>query len=166
MPARRLTLGRIAAPHGVLGWVKVDSFTDPPESLLDHEAWTLQNAAGEVQDFRIEDGQLYGRQLRVKLLGIADRDAAALLRGREVVIDRAALPPTAEREYYRDDLIGMVVKNLEGVTLGTVSHFVEGAAVLMVVKGKRERWLPAGPPCLRKVDLDSRELRVDWPEDF
>jgi 16S rRNA processing protein RimM len=166
MTARRLTLGRIASPHGVQGWLKVDSFTEPPESLLDREAWSLQNAAGEVQEFQLEDGQLYGRQLRVKLLGIEDRDAAALLRGREVVIDRAALPPTGKGEYYRADLIGLTVKNLDGVTLGTVSHFVEGASVLMVVKGERERWLPAGAPCLRKVNLEARELQVDWAEDF
>jgi 16S rRNA processing protein RimM len=166
MPARRLTLGRIAAPHGVQGWLKVDSFTDPPESLLDQESWFLQNASGELQEFRLEDGQIYGRQLRVKLQGVADRGSAALLTGRQVTIDRAELPPTGRREYYRDDLIGMTVKNLEGVTLGKVSHFVDGASVLMVVKGERERWLPAGAPCLRKVDLDAGELQVDWPEDF
>lgn len=166
MPARRLTLGRIAAPHGVQGWLKVDSFTDPPETLLEQDSWFLQNASGELQEFQLEDGQIYGRQLRVKLQGVADRDAAALLTGRQVTIDRAALPPAGKREYYRDDLIGMTVLNLQGVTLGKVSHFVEGASVLMVVKGERERWLPAGEPCLRKVDLEAGELQVDWPDDF
>jgi 16S rRNA processing protein RimM len=166
MPARPLTLGRIASPHGVQGWLKVDSFTEPVDSLLERASWSLQSATGETQEFRLEAGQLYGRQLRVKLQGVDDRDAAALLRGREVVVDRAALPPTGEREYYRDDLIGMSVKNLEGVVLGTVSHFVEGASVLMVVKGERERWIPAGAPTLRKVSLDAHELQVDWPEDF
>jgi 16S rRNA processing protein RimM len=166
MPARPLTLGRIASPHGVQGWLKVDSFTDPVDSLLEQASWSLLNAAGETQEFALEAGQVYGRQLRVKLLGIDDRDAAALLRGREVVIDRAALPPTGEREHYRDDLIGMSVKNLEGVVLGTVSHFVEGASLLMVVKGERERWIPAGAPTLRRVSMATRELQVDWPEDF
>ncbi|MEO7775654.1 MAG: ribosome maturation factor RimM [Steroidobacteraceae bacterium] len=166
MPARRLTLGRIAAPHGVQGWVKVDSFTDPPEALLERSTWCLQNAAGELQDCTLKDGQIYGRQLRVRLQGIEDRDAAALLTGRQIVIERDALPPTGEREYYRDDLIGLRVTNLEGVAFGTVSHFVEGATVLMVVRGERERWLPAGEPCLRRVDLANGEVKVDWPADL
>jgi 16S rRNA processing protein RimM len=167
MPARRLTLGRIAAPHGVQGWLKVDSFTDPPEALLDQARWLLQDAAGGIRECELAEGQIYGRQLRVRLQGIADRDAAAALTGRQVVIDRDALPPTGEREYYRDDLVGLAVRNLDGVSFGTVSHFVEGGQnVLMVVRGERERWLPAGAPTLRRVDLAAGELQVDWPADL
>ncbi len=37
-----LTLGRVATAHGIRGWVLVQSFADPPDSLLDHDEWQWQ----------------------------------------------------------------------------------------------------------------------------
>jgi ribosomal 30S subunit maturation factor RimM len=52
------------------------------------------------------------------------------------------------------------------VELGKLDHFVDGAATAtMVVAGKSEYWIPAIPQYLRKVDLESRLLSVDWPAD-
>ena len=50
--------------------------------------------------------------------GVEDRDGAALLTGAWVEVERAELPPTGDREYYRADLIGFEVTNLEGVDAG------------------------------------------------
>ena len=59
----------------------------------------------------------------------------------------------------------MKVGNLEGVFLGTVSHFVDSAAgSLMVITGAAEEyWVPARPQHLKKVDLEARTIEVDWP---
>jgi len=84
-----------------------------------------------------------------------------------VQIERSELAPTAEREHYREDLVGMPVSNLEGVTLGTVSHFVDlPAGAVMVVRGEREHWVPASPPQLRRVDTAARSILVDWPDEL
>jgi 16S rRNA processing protein RimM len=108
-----------------------------------------------------------GRGLFVQLEGIADRDAAAGLRGYEILIDSAELPPVGQGEFYREDLQGFTVRNCEGEVLGTLQHFLEApAGPLMVVSGERERWLPASPPHLRRVNLAQREIEIDWPADF
>jgi 16S rRNA processing protein RimM len=84
-----------------------------------------------------------------------------------IEIDRARLPPTAEREYYRADLIGCIVTNEQDVELGVVDHFVEAAGnAVMVVKGEREHWVPAAPRHLQKVDLAAKRLTVDWPAEL
>jgi 16S rRNA processing protein RimM len=83
-----------------------------------------------------------------------------------IEIERAALPPTAEREYYRADLVGMSVRNLEGASLGVVSHFVDApAGAVMVTRepGGREHWVLALPKHLRQVDMAARTVLVDWP---
>ena len=96
---------------------------------------------------------------------VEDRNAAELLRGRDIEVARAALPPTAEREYYRDDLVGMRVRTRTGAELGRVSHFIEAPAEpVMVIKGVREHWVPAVPRYLRRVDLEQGEIEVDWPD--
>ena len=84
-------------------------------------------------------------------------------------VDRAALPPPGEREYYRADLVGFSVRNLEGAELGTVSHFVDmpgGAVMVTQAPGGREHWVPAVPRHLRQVDPAARTILVDWPAEL
>jgi 16S rRNA processing protein RimM len=160
-------LGQISGAHGIQGWLRVRSFTDPPQALLDYEPWQLRDASGALRSCELEDASFDGRVLRVALAGVADRNAAEALRGLEVVVQRAALPPTAEREYYQSDLLGFSVENLEGAKLGTLSHFVDGGSQpLMVVHGARETWIPATPPHLHRVLLTERRVLVDWPAEL
>lgn len=159
-------LGRIGSPYGVLGWMHIQSFTDPPEGVLDYPVWGLRSGPGSLTSYELVEGRIQGRGVVARLKGVADRDAAALLRGALIEVRRSALPPPGEREYYRADLIGFAVRNLEGVELGKLDHFVDGAAsAMMVVVGTDEYWIPAIPAHLRKVDLDGRSLSVDWPAD-
>jgi 16S rRNA processing protein RimM len=166
-PVRSVVIGRIGGAHGLRGWLKVLSFTDPPDNLLQHPVWSLRGPDGTATDYRLRDAEFDGRWLRASLEGVEDRDAAELLRGMEVVVARSALPPAGQREYYRDDLLGMEVRNLAGVVLGRVSHFVDAPAVpVMVIRGEREHWVPAAPPHLLRVRLEQGEIDVDWPEEL
>jgi 16S rRNA processing protein RimM len=159
-------LGRIGSPYGVLGWMHIQSFTDPPEGVLDYPVWELRLGPGSQASHRLVEGRIQGRGLVARLEGIGDRNAAALLRGAMIEVPRSALPKPGKREYYRADLIGFTVRNLEGVELGRLDHFVDGAAsTMMVVVGADEYWIPAIPQYLRKVELDGRSVSVDWPAD-
>ena len=120
-------LGRIGSPYGVLGWMHIQSFTEPPEAVLDYPQWGLRQGPGSQTSHRLVEGRIQGRGLVARLDGVADRDAAALLRGAMIEVRRSELPPPGKREYYRADLVGCVVRNLEGVELGRLDHFVEAA---------------------------------------
>jgi 16S rRNA processing protein RimM len=157
-----IQLGFVGAPFGVRGWIKLRSHTDPPERLLDHR--TLLIGRGSVwQNYRIEASGRSGGALTVKLAGVEDRDQAQALRGAEVCVPRSELPQRDDKDFYRADLIGCDVVNLEGLDLGIVQHFIETPAqVLMVVRGTQEFWIPAVPQHLRRVDLQQRRVVVDW----
>ena len=157
-----IQLGVVGAPFGVRGWIKLRSHTDPPERLLDHRS--LRIGRGSVwQDYRVEARGRSGGALTVKLAGVEDRDQAQALRGAEVCVPRTELPPRDDKDFYRADLIGCEVVNLEGLGLGVVEHFIETPAqVLMVVRGAQEFWIPAVPQHLRRVDLQERRVVVDW----
>ncbi|HEX8758366.1 MAG TPA: ribosome maturation factor RimM [Steroidobacteraceae bacterium] len=173
-------LGRIGAPFGLAGWVHVSSFTEPPEALLDYEEWTLRPEGGERSRLRLVEGHLQGERLVVRLEGMGDRDAAARLTGAWVEVERADLPPTGDREYYRADLIGLEVENLEGIALGRVVHFIDApSGAVMVVADRqeaaagarggasaREHWVLADPAHLRRVDLVAGRILVDWPAEL
>ena len=166
-PPRSIVLGRIVGAHGIRGWLKVHSYTEPPDNILQHPVWTLQAAGGAPREYRVRDAEFDGRWLRASLEGVEDRNAAELLGGMDIQVARTALPPAGKREYYRDDLLGFEVRNLEGVVLGSLSHYVEAPTVpVMVVRGAREHWVPAGPPHLVRVSLERREIEVDWPDEL
>jgi 16S rRNA processing protein RimM len=174
-----LELGRIGAPFGLDGWVHVSSYTEPREALLEYREWALRREGSERQRYRLIEGRVHGERLIARLEGIESRDGAALLTGAWVEIERAALPPTGDREYYRADLIGLEVENLEGVALGRVAYFIDApAGAVMVVEGPegsadgtrpeaaREHWVLADPAHLRRVDLAAGRIWVDWPAEL
>jgi 16S rRNA processing protein RimM len=160
-----IQLGFVGAPFGVRGWIKLRSHTDPPERLLDHRSLCI--GQGSVwQNYRIEASGRSGGALTVKLTGVEDRDQAQALRGAQVCVPRGELPQRNEKDFYRADLIGCEVVNLDGIGLGFVQHFIESPAqVLMVVRGTQEFWIPAVPQHLRRVDLQARRVVVDWNAD-
>lgn len=161
--ARRVSLGRVVGPHGVRGWVKVESWTRPRENILGFACWHLAGAA-EERAYRVLDGRHPGKALAARLEGVDDRDAALALAGLEIRVRRDALPPAEEGEYYWWDLEGLRVETPNGVTLGVVDHLVEtGANDVLVVRGERERLIPFVPgEVVIDVDLEAGRLRVDW----
>jgi 16S rRNA processing protein RimM len=178
LPPRWVELGRIGAPFGLAGWVHVSSFTEPAEALLEYGEWVLRQEGGERKRHRLIEGRVQGERLVVRLEGTDDRDGAALLTGAWVEIERAALPPTGDREYYRADLIGLEVENVEGIALGRVAYFIDApaGAVMVVVEREgaagtaeasgREHWVLANPTHLRRVDLAAGRVLVDWPAEL
>jgi 16S rRNA processing protein RimM len=100
------------------------------------------------------------------LEGVEDRDAASALTGAVIEVQRSELPLPGKRQHYRADLIGLSVRNLEGVELGQVAQFVDApGGPVMVVKDAagREHWVLATPQHLRKVELDAGLIQVNWP---
>jgi 16S rRNA processing protein RimM len=163
-----VVVGRIGGAHGIKGWVRVQSFTDPPHALLEYTGWQLRSRAGALAACELRDADGNGRILRIAFAGCEDRNAAEALRGLEIVVPRAALPPAAPREHYQQDLLGFAVVNLEGERLGVLEYFVDGAAqpLMSVRDGEQVRCVPAAPPQLRRVQMAERQVVVDWPKDF
>jgi 16S rRNA processing protein RimM len=148
--------------------VHVDSYTDPPEGLLEYPQWVLRTGSGERVTRKLAEGQPQADRLVARLDGIEDRDAASLLTGAVIEVQRTDLPPPGKRQHYRADLVGLAVRNLEGVEMGQVAQFVDAPTgpVMVVKDGEgREHWVLATPEYLRKVELEAGLILVDWPLD-
>ena len=165
--ARRVVIGRVIGPHGVRGWVKVLSYTEPRTNILDFASWQLRCEEG-WRVFTLAETHAHGGRVLVRLDEVGDREAAAALAGSEIAVMRSDLPATDEGEYYWSDLEGMRVCNLEGRELGRVVYlFATGANDVMVLKGERERLVPfVHGTVVKEVDLTSGEIRVDWDAEF
>ncbi len=165
--SRMVVLGRVAGVFGVSGWVKVFSHTSPPENILNYDPWYLKSAGG-WRECRLLNGRRQGKGLVAGMEGCTDRDQAAALIGSDIAVPRASLETLGQDEYYWTDLQGLEVINLEGRSLGRVSHlFSTGANDVLVLKGERERLVPfVWEQVVKSVDLDGGRMQVDWDTDF
>jgi 16S rRNA processing protein RimM len=101
-------LGRLAAPWGVKGWIRVHSYTDPPAAILDYPVWRLAGPGGGWEPIRVVEGRRHGagRDLVVAIEGVSSPEDARRYVSRDVGLPRAELPAPGPGEYYWDDLVG------------------------------------------------------------
>ena len=155
-------MGRVRAPHGLKGWIKIQPFTQELEGLLNYPEWWL-GGEGQWQQHRISESAVHGSMVVARLEGFTDRDAAAGLRGRDVAVPRAAMPENREGEFYWNDLLGIEVAQRNSAKLGLVTRILEtGANTVLVVQGDKEFLVPFIHDVIVNVDLKARKLIVDW----
>jgi 16S rRNA processing protein RimM len=166
-PEPYVIMGRILAPYGVRGWIRVQPQTEALDGLLAYRQWWLQRGDDEWSEQRLAEGRVHGSALIVRFEGIDDRDQAASFAGTRIAVPRSALPPAQQGEYYWCDLVGLTVVNLQGEVLGEVAEiFATGANDVLVVRGERERLIPFVAAAVEQVDVRTRTVLVDWASDY
>jgi 16S rRNA processing protein RimM len=167
-----IVLGRIVAPFGVKGWVKIHPFGDDPGSWSTMPQWWLGEADDAPdsawQPVTLIDCKAHGAGWIAAFADHAGRDAAEALVGRYIGAPREALPRTEKDEYYWGDLVGLAVRNKADEALGTVESLLSTGAhdVLQVRDGELERLIPFVAAYVLEVDLAARVIRVDWEKDW
>lgn len=158
-------LGYISGVHGIRGWVKVHSFTQPVEAILEYRPWLMGE---ELEAVEIRAGRPQGKTLVAQLPGVEDPEAARAWVGKTIAVERARLPGLPRDSYYWADLEGLEVRTVAGQVLGRVATLIEtGANDVLVVRGERERLIPFVPGrYVKRVALQAGLIEVDWdPED-
>jgi 16S rRNA processing protein RimM len=153
---RRIALAAVAGAHGVKGEVRLKLFSDSAESLAAHQKLYVGGAVRRL--LAVRDG---GKAAVARFEGIADRGAAEALRGSLVEVDRSALPPLEEGEYYHADLIGLPCEDGDGGALGTVvavENFGAGDLLEVKLEGGKRSLIPFKPGI---ADLGDRKIVLD-----
>jgi 16S rRNA processing protein RimM len=171
--SQETVVGRITSVFGVQGWLKVFSFTEPREGILNYHQWTLL-LDGKRIPVEVINGRRQGQGIVVRLKGIDDREVARSYCGADVVVSTEELPQLPEGEYYWHQLEGLDVFTTEDEYLGKVHHLIEtGSNDVLVVRAtdasidQRERLIPYLPDqVVRSVDLAGSRLVADWDPEF
>ena len=163
---KKLLVGKINGFFGLQGWVKVFSYTKPRVNILSYSPWSI-DVDGELQKIEINNGREQSKTIVVHIKGIDTREDSQKFIGKDIYIDKEQLPKLKKGEYYWHELIGFEVFNQNKEKLGLVDYFVEtGSNNVLVVKGKKEHWIPYIEPYLVSVDSINKVVSVDWDKDF
>jgi 16S rRNA processing protein RimM len=158
-----LLVGRIARPHGIRGQVAVNPETDFMEDRFRVGRILRVGPPERMREYEIRDVRFHKGRPIVQFAGIDSMNDAEALSGADLWVPEAGLPPLPERTFYRHDLIGCDVQDMQGAALGRVTG-VEGPLdrSYLVVDG--HMLIPlVGGICV-SVDIAGRRVTVDPPE--
>lgn len=161
-------IGRVGAVHGVKGAVKVHSFTEPKEQILDYHPWLIHHNH-QWQALKVLSTHWHGQFLLVQFENFSDRDEVRLLTNADIAVSRSQLAPLAENEYYWRDLIGLTVYTPDGTLLGVVDSLLETGAndVLVVKNDKKEHLIPyLLGQFIQEINLEEKRIIADWDPEF
>jgi len=169
VPDSRIQVGVIGRAHGVRGLVRVTSHTADPADLTAYGP--LSDAAGQVFVLRWKSEGVaeVSRVVNGVAVKVTDRAAAEKLTNTKLFIDRTALPPADEDEFYLTDLIGLAVVDPDGGVLGTVSvvhDYGAGVSLEIVRDSKPPLLLPFTAACVPTVDIAAGKLVAVLPDEI
>ena len=163
---KKIYLGKITGVHGIKGWLKIQSFSSPPENILNYPQWIINNQ-GKEDFYSIEQGRKQKNKIVVKLEKINDRNTAESLINSKIQILRSDLPKLSNENYYWSDLVGLSVLNSEDKVIGKIESLIETGAndVMVVNTSKDERILIpfVMHETIKEVNVELNYMKVDWP---
>lgn len=133
-----LAIGRIVAPQGLRGELRVYPSTDFPERFEEPgQRWLLRPGQTEPQAVELVEGyEVPGKGLYVvKLAGVGDRNQAEALRDSLLLVPESDRPPLEEDEFHVVDLLGLsVIEQATQTLIGTVSDVIPAGNDLLEVQ--------------------------------
>ncbi len=149
----KILVGKIVAPQGIRGEMRVQTYTAAPTDLKDMK---IESTEFDGTDFQfVRRLNPTSNVIIARIRGINDRNAAEEMRGVELYVSRDTLPPTKDGEYYQADLIGFVVER-DGKIIGQIDGFQNfGAGDIMELdNGYMVSFAGA------EVDLENKTVKV------
>lgn len=167
-PTSHVVMGRIGAPWGIKGWVKVFSYTQPAGNLMQYLQYDVE-ASGGLHTLEFAEIREQGGHFVALPKGVLTREEASRFTGLELLLAKDRLPVLDEGVYWHQ-LEGLRVVTESGEDLGRVQYLMEtGANDVLVIRGddqsidRRERLLPyVVGLVVRRVDVVAGRIAVVW----
>lgn len=160
---KRIVIGKIVAPHGVRGDIRILPLTDKPEQFLDLDYLLLPDG----KRLTVRNARFHKNMVLVATKEITNMNEAELLRDKDVSIYFEDLPDLEEGEFYVSDLIGLDVVDEAGTKLGTFKDCQSTGVndyYIVDVPGAKELLIPALKQYVKEINLEEGRIVVVVPE--
>lgn len=157
-----VAVAEIARPHGVRGELRLKIYSGDPTLLQRRPPIQLRDAEGKLHAARIASARHADKALLVQLEGIADRDAAELMRGKEILVERKEFAPLEEGEFYACDIEGARAELVTGELVGTVTGLgsYPTCDVLLIDREGGRIEVPILPHFVESVDAAAKLVKL------
>ncbi len=161
-PDEMIMVGKVVAPHGVRGDLRIFPDTDRPEIFQ-----KLDRIFIDGQIYKLVSARPHKNIYIFHLSGVDTREGAEHLVGGMVSVPFGELPPRKSGSYYYFQIIGLSVYEQNGNYVGAVREILQTGAndvyVVRVPDGK-DICLPAIPSCVLDICLEEQKMIVQMPE--
>ncbi len=160
---KEIVIGKIVAPHGVRGDIRIMPLTDRPEQFLNLSYLLLEDG----RQLTVKAARFHKRMVLVSTKEITTMNDAELLRDKKILIRAEDLPPLEEGRFYVADLIGLPVFDEEGKQLGTFKDSITTGSndvYIVAVPGGKDLLVPALKIYVREINLQEKRIVVKLPE--
>lgn len=160
---KEIVIGKIVAPHGVRGDIRIMPLTDRPEQFLNLSYLLLEDGC----QLTVKAARFHKRMVLVSTKEITTMNDAELLRDKKILIRAEDLPPLEEGRFYVADLIGLPVFDEEGKQLGTFKDSITTGSndvYIVAVPGSKDILIPALKIYVREINLQEKRIVVKLPE--
>lgn len=160
---KEIVIGKIVAPHGVRGDIRIMPLTDRPEQFLNLSYLLLEDG----RQLTVKAARFHKRMVLVSTKEITTMNDAELLRDKKILIRAEDLPPLEEGRFYVADLIGLPVFDEEGKQLGTFKDSITTGSndvYIIAVPGSKDLLIPALKIYVREINLQEKRIVVKLPE--
>lgn len=156
---RDIVIGKIAAPLGIRGEMKVVVLTDFPERFDAGAELALRLTDGQRRSIKVKAQRLYKDGLALRLEGVETRNDVEDIKGAEFVVDVDEIRELPADTFYIFDLIGLKVVTTDGRECGEVTEIMHGGAndVYLTSTGL---CIPALKQVVDKIDIDQGALTI------
>ncbi len=154
-------MGRVLAPRGLTGEIKVETHSDAPGRFSPGGILHIRDHPHKIE----HSTSLPKGALALKLEGVENHKEAESLRGALLLVPEDMVPPLPEGEYYHFQIIDMKVYTQETEYLGRVTEILSTGSndVYVVSEGGKDLLIPALDDVVKDVDVARRTMTVDLP---
>ena len=160
---KEIIIGKIVAPHGVRGDIRILPLTEKPELFLDLEYLLFEGG----KKLTVKNARFQKRMILVTTKEVTSMNEAELLRDKNIYIKAEDLPELEEDEFYVADLVGIPVYDLEGNQIGTFKDSLSTGSndvYIIAVPGAKDILVPALKEYFKEINLAEKRIVVKLPE--
>ncbi|WP_343188091.1 ribosome maturation factor RimM [Buchnera aphidicola (Ceratoglyphina bambusae)] len=167
-----ILIGKIIKPYGVLGWLKIISFTEKPKQIFKYLPWYYIDKENKYKKIKLKNWKnITKNKLLIKIKNINNRNISEKLVKKKIFIKKSSLPKLLKNEYYYKDIIGCkIYDSIKNTLLGTVKKIIDSKTfdVLVIKKEKnksanKEILIPfIINKYIKNVDIYNKKITVIW----
>ena len=160
---KKVVIGKISAPHGVRGEVRIVPLTDFPERFENLKTVFLEDDS----KMELESVKFSNKFIIAKFKNINSRNDIEIFNGKLLMLNRSDIPSLPEGEYYNFDIIGLEVIDDKGSKLGKITEVLKtGSNDVYVVEGKKQLLVPALKKVVKEIKLVDGFMKVELLEEL